>query len=186
MIIGIASSAGTQAATSFYCPQNHGYIKVGMTQAQVVNACGPATSIQSGNNAVTQQIPVVQLIYNNLNQGPVGYYPGLVPVYGMWSIPSGTQGINIQVNLINNRVSDITLNQAHTNAVSACSGGSFQVGDEMQRVFTACGSPDVVNNTYINQPVPKEQNPETWVFANLPYQPPITLTFVNGVLQSIN
>lgn len=184
-VVGFILSSTVYAGDSFYCPQNHGYINVGMSQNQVLDACGPPTSRKTGANSVTQQIPVTQLIYSTLNSGPVDFYPGIDPIYKQWSLPSGSQGINVQVNVINNRVSSIMLNQESTNGLSACSGGSFQVGDDISAVFNACGSPNVVNNTYINQEVPKEQNPETWTYANLPYQPSITLTFVNGTLQSI-
>jgi len=172
------------AASSFYCPQNHAYINAGMTQDQVISACGQPTSRQDTNDPVMQQVPVTVLVYSTLNQGPVDFYPGIEPLYEMWSLPSGSQGINLQVSLVNNQISEITLNQKQTNGVSACQGGTFQIGDDIHAVFAACGSPDMVNNTYVNKPVPKSENPEVWHYE-LPYQPSVTLTFVNGILQSI-
>ena len=172
------------AADSFYCPQNSGYINIGMSQQEVRAACGEPTQLLAGANTVTQQIPVTQLVYSTINSGPVDYYQGIAPIYSMWSLPSGTQGVTLQVNLVNNRVSAITLNQEQTNAVSACSGGTFQIGDDIDAVMTACGAPNVVNNSYIDQEVPKDNHPEKWVY-DLTDQPSITLTFVNGILQSI-
>lgn len=182
----ILFSALANAGTSFYCPQNHAYINAGMTQDQVIRACGQPTTRQTADQPVVQQVPVVQLVYSTLNQGPpMDFYPGIAPLYNMWSLPSGSVGINLQVNLINNRVAGISVNQANTNATNVCSGGSFQIGDDISTVYRACGGPNMVNNTYMNKPVPKSQNPQVWIYS-FQYQPSITLTFVNGILQSIN
>lgn len=184
IVATFALTPALHAADSFYCPQNSGYINLGMSQQEVRAACGEPTQLQAGANTVTQQIPVTQLVYSTINSGPVDYYQGIAPIYSMWSLPSGSQGVNLQVNLVNNRVSAITLNQEQTNAVSACSGGPFQIGDNIDAVMTACGPPNVVNNSYINQEVPKDNHPEKWIY-DLTDQPSITLTFVNGILQSI-
>ena len=184
-LTSIVLATAVHAADSFYCPQNHAYINVGMSQAEVSAACGEPTSRKAGANTVNQQVPVIQLIYSTINSGPVDFYPGIDPIYKQWSLPSGSQGINVQVNIIDNKVASISINQEPANGLSACSGGSFQVGDDISAVTNACGSPNIVNNSYIEQPVPKELQPENWTYANLPYQPPVTLTFIKGVLQSI-
>ncbi len=175
-----------QAQDSFYCPQNHRYINVGMTQGQVIEACGQPTAVRNSNNPVLQQIPVTQLIYTTLNQGAMYYNPGINPVYSMWSLPSGSQGTSVQFNLIENQVNSIQLNGSETNALSICQGGRVQVGDNINVVYNACGSPSQVNNTYINKPVPGKEKPQVWIYTIDQYQPSVTLTFVNGVLQSIN
>lgn len=184
-IIGFVFTAPIQAADAFYCPQHAAYINVGMSTDQVRSACGDPDARQTGGDVVTRQVPCTQLIYSTLNQGPASYEQGLTPLYNMWNIPSGSQGVNLQVNIIDGRVSGITLNQQSTNGLSTCVGGTFQIGDDMSKVFTACGSPNIVNKTYINQPVPSELNPEIWVY-HLLYQPDVSLTFVSGKLQSIN
>lgn len=183
-VISFSFTSITYGADSFYCPQNHAYINVGMSQEDVLEACGEPSSRKAGANTVTQQVPVVQLVYSTLNAGPVDFYQGIAPIYQQWNLHSGSQGVNVQVDVVNNKVKDITMNQEHTNGLSACSGGSFQVGDDISEVIAACGSPNIVNNSYINQPVPKELQPENWTY-DIPYQPPVTLTFVKGVLQSI-
>lgn len=183
--IGFLFISSVQAADSYYCPQNHQYINVGMSQDDVLQACGPPSAKRTGANTVMKQIPIQQFIYTNINKGAVEYIPGIDPVYQMWSLPSGSKGVTLQVNIIDHKVSSILLNQQSTNGVSACSGGSFQVGDEAGQVINACGAPEIMNNSYTNQMVPKEENPETWVYDNMPYQPGVTLTFVNGTLQYI-
>jgi hypothetical protein len=184
-LTSIALSVNIQAATSFYCPQHASYINVGMTSAQVLQACGEPASRQTGDNAITKQIPVTQLIYTTLNQGPVDYEQGLSPIYQMWNMPSGSTGVNLQVNIIDGRVAGITLNQQQTNGLSTCANGSFQIGDPIANVYQACGAPGLVNNTYINQAVPSNQKPQIWGYQ-FPYQPSISLTFVGGILQSID
>jgi hypothetical protein len=172
-------------AQSLYCPQNSGYINTGMTQQQVMAACGQPLAKQESNNPVTQKVPVTQLIYTTLNQGSV--YSGLNSAfYTQWNLPSGTAGIGLEINIMNNKVSSIKINGSGTNAMSVCGGKSVQIGDNANVVYSACGSPSMVNNSYINQVVPSNTKPEVWIYQVNQYQSPISLTFINGKLQSIN
>lgn len=182
MILPLAANS----ADSFYCPQNHAYINVGMTQQQVTAACGQPTSIRASASAVIQQIPVTQLIYTTLNQGAISYYPGLNSTYSMWSLPSGSQGTSVQIDLTNNQITSMNINGSSTNALSVCQGGSIQIGDNINKVFNACGAPSTINNTYVNKPVPASAHPQVWFYTVDQYQPTISLTFINGILQSIN
>lgn len=172
-------------ADTVYCPQKSGFIKTGMTQNEVIAACGQPISKQQVNSPVTQKIPVQQFIYTSLNTGSV--YPGLNPMYyQQWSLPSGSTGINLTIDIINGKVSSINMNGSSTNAMSVCGGANVQVGASVSQVYTACGSPSMVNNTFINQVIPSNTRPEVWVYQVNQYQSPISLTFVNGKLQSIN
>lgn len=170
----------------FYCPQNHGFINTGMTQAQVINACGqPMSKLDSSNTKIEQKVPVKQLLYTHLNQGSV--YPGLNPAfYDQWSLPSGSTGVGLQVDIINNKVSGVKLNGADTNALSVCGGNAIVIGDDELRVYTACGSPSMINNSFILKTIPASEKPEVWIYQQDQYSPIIRLTFVNGVLQFIN
>ena len=171
------------SAGSVYCPQNQGYISVGMTDSQVIAACGQPLNRGVSNIQVVEKIPQTQLIYTTLNQGAI--YPGLTSSYNRWSLPSGSTGTSLQVNIVNNKVASISLNGSTTNALSVCGGVSIQIGDSVSNVYSACGSPSLINNTFINQTVQKNKHPEVWVYQLSQYQAPITLTFVNGQLQSI-
>lgn len=183
----------TQADQTIYCPQNHGYISIGMTQDQITAACGDPISKTKSNQPVMQKIPVTQLIYNN--QGDKKAF------YGVWSIPGGNTinrgpiqtfggnsggGSQLQINIINNKVSSVSLNGSDINAFSICGNTNIQVGDMVAKVYSACGSPSLVNNTYINQPIQSATQPEIWVYQPSPYQSPLNLTFIDGKLQSIN
>lgn len=179
-------------AQSFYCPQHSGYINIGMTQAQVISACGDPVSKQQLNTPVMQKVPVQQIIYNNEGNKKA--------FYGVWAMPIGSSntgmlqpfggnsggGAQVQVNVMNNQVSSILLNGSKTNAFSICGGVSVEIGDPVATVYNACGTPSLVNHTYVNQPIPSSTKPEIWVFQPGPYQPPLTLTFIDGKLQSID
>ena len=172
--------------SSYYCPQHRAYVNVGMAQNQVIAACGQPTAVKESGDAVVQQVPVTQLVYSILNQGAMYYYPGINPLYQMWSLPSGSQGTSVEIDMVNNQVSDIKISGSSTNALSMCQGGHIQVGDNINKVYSACGAPSLINNTYINKPVPGKQKPQLWIYTIDQYQPSITFTFVNGILQSIN
>ncbi|KTC98898.1 DUF2845 domain-containing protein [Legionella erythra] len=167
------------AAQSLYCPQKAGYINVGMTEDQVRAACGEPLSKQESNNPIMQKVQVQQLFFNN--QGSSTAF------YGVWSLPVGTSsGAQLQVDVVNNKVYSVKLNGSDTNAFSICGGTSIQVGDPVGRVYGSCGNPSLVNNTYINQPVATAQKPQLWIYQPGQYQSPVTLTFVDGKLQSID
>lgn len=168
-----------------YCPQKAGYIDLGMTQNQVLAACGPPLSKHQANVPAMQKVPVKQFIYTRLNQGSI--YPGLNDAfYNQWSLPSGTTGVDLEVDVVNDKVAAVRINGSHTNAMSICHGTNVQVGEDVSRVYSACGSPSMVNHTFIYQPIPSENLPEVWIYQVNQYQSPISLTFVNGKLQSAN
>ena len=177
-------SLSANAADSMYCPQGQAYINIGMTSNEVIDACGPPAIKRTSNDPVMRNTPVTQLIYSTLNQGAV--YPGWTNVYTMWSLPSGSNGINLQVNIMNGKVASINLNGGDTRAMTVCGGASVQIGDDVNKVYSACGSPQAVNDTYISTPVPEEEHPEVWIYQINEYQSPFSLTFVDGKLQSIN
>lgn len=188
--VSLLAATPALALTQLYCPQNSGYINIGMTQAQVITACGQPLTKQRTNAPVTQKVPVKQLIYNTLNSG--AYYPGQSAAYygdssgAQWSLPSGTAGISLEVDIINNKVSDVRINGSSTNAMSICGGVNVQIGDNINQVLNACGSPTMTNNSFVNQVVPSNNPPEVWIYQVNQYQTPNSLTFVNGKLQSIN
>lgn len=166
------------ADPAFYCPQNHGYINIGMTPEQVIAACGQPISKQDSNQPVFQKVPVQQLIFNN--EGTETAF------YGVWEIQTGSGGARMEVDIVDQQVKGIKLNGNGSNSVSICGGSGIQIGDPVGKVYGLCGSPSLVNNTYINQIVPSTQKPQVWIYQPGQYQPPVTLTFVNGKLQSIN
>jgi hypothetical protein len=163
---------------SIYCPQNNAYINIGMTPDQVIAACGQPLSQQDSNQPVLQKIPVKQLVYNNMGASTA--------FYGVWNMSTGERGSLLEVSIVNEKVRSIKLNSSDSNAISICGGNSIQVGDPASKVYYACGAPSVTNNTYINQVIPTAEKPKVWLYQPGQYQPSVTLTFVDGRLQSIN
>lgn len=175
VILPFSLFADTQ---SFYCPQNHGYINVGMSMDQVISACGQPLSKQDSNQPLTQKVPVMQLIYNNKGASTA--------FYGVWNLSTGTSGSQLEINIVDKKVKSIRLNSSDSNAVSICGGNSIQAGDPVEKVYYSCGSPSITNNTYINEVVPTTEKPQVWLYQPGEYQSSVTLTFVDGKLQSIN
>lgn len=169
------------AADWFYCTKNERSIKVGMTSAEVLRACGaPLSHDDSG----TQQVPVQQMIYTTINSGSV--YPGLNDAfYRQWSLPSGTTGQQLQVDIVNNKVSAILLNGRETKALSICNGGTFSKGDDISQLYHACGAPSMINQSHTDARN-VTAGPDVWIYKTDAYQPAVQLNFSNGILQSIH
>jgi len=167
----------------FYCPQKHGYARIGMTEAEVLAACGQPSLKEKSKQAAVEQVPVTQLIYTTLNPDPV--YRGYKLVYRMWSLPIGSQGSSLEVDIINKKIMAIRFNGESSNASSVCNNRSFAVGDLADMVFTACGNPSHVNRTFINRKIKSKSKPVTWVYNADPYQPTFRLIFLDGKLRAI-
>jgi hypothetical protein len=167
----------------FYCPKNHGYIRIGMTEDEVLKLCGTPTSKEQSKSAAVEQIPVTQLVYSTLNKDPV--YRGYKLVYNTWSLPIGSDGNTLTVDIIDGKISSIRLNGSGTNASSICGNRSFAVGDLADTVFSACGSPSLTNQTFINRSVRGKSKPITWTYSADQYQPTFQLIFMDGQLEAI-
>lgn len=188
---GLMLPAFAWADQSIYCPQNHGTITVGMSEQQVVAACGQPLVKQTSDQPLMKLVPMQQLYFNN--QGaPTAFY-------GVWALPYGqsnykTQpafggsagGVQLEVNIVNNQVYAININGSSTNGFSVCGNRNIKVGDPVNVVYGACGTPSIVNKSFIKQPVLSKTKPQIWVYQPSQYQPAIRLTFVDGKLQSIN
>lgn len=182
-IIIFFMTSSLYAMQSFYCPSGSAYIRIGMTMQEVEKACGPPTRKDQTNNPVTTRVPVKQMIYTTLNKGP--FYPTMDSMYTMWSLPSGSTGLTMQVTIQHGKVSSVELNQGSQNASTICKNGSVHVGDTEQDVVDSCGMPDMVNNTFVKEPVPSQNAPKIWLYQFDNYQPILKLTFAQGKLQSI-
>lgn len=192
LILAILSGNAMSATTNqMYCSTHSAYISLGMTEAQVTAACGDPVSKQDSNEPVMQKVPMKQFIYNNAGSSKA--------FYGVWALPVGTTytkgpmpfngttgNATLQINVVNNKVYSIEMNGQDSNAVSICGGKSIQNGDPVGNVYNACGQPSMVNNSYINVPIPSSTQPQVWTYQPGQYQPSFSLTFVDGKLQSIN
>lgn len=184
VLFGTMSSVAMQAFAdeSVFCPSKNGYITVGMTVDQVRNACGAPTSVAKSDKPFMEKVEVTQYIFNNQ-----GTQKGF---YGVWAMPvatsaSGNGGVKLAVNVIDDKIDSINLDGNGVNAFSIC-GRNLQVGDDAMGLQNACGTPSLVNKTFEMKPVPSRTKPETWFYKAGEYLPTLSLTFVDGKLQSIS
>ncbi|MFA6301817.1 MAG: DUF2845 domain-containing protein, partial [Legionella sp.] len=128
------------ASDTLYCPQKHGFIRIGMTADQVIAACGEPLSIGQSKTPYTEKVPVQVLIFRNAGTPVVSHSPYSVSI-------RINGGALLQVTIMNNKVKSIEVNGSGANMASFCDGPAFQVGDDAGLVYAACGSPTKVNNT---------------------------------------
>lgn len=184
-------------ADSTYCPNGHSFIHEGMTESEILGACGNPTQKIKSTQAATEKVPVTQLIYTSISQtnnypGQVNamsnnWYPGLTNLYSQWSLPKATnESFKLEVDIINDKVVGIRMNGGSANANTMCPGGKFEIGDELNQVYAACGSPETTNTTYKVVNIPSQNKPMIWIYEIDSYHPKLRLTFIDGKLQSIN
>lgn len=187
-IMGCPDSQSYNApAQPRYCPQTHGFVQIGMSENDALSACGIPMKREKSNRAVMKKLPVQQLIYSSTT--PANPYPGLNSAYYVqWSIPRGADVMyNLQIDIANDKVVDIKNNGSDgENAMTLCQGNSVQKGNSKSQVIAACGDPDTTNYTCKDVPIPSNSSPEIWTYQVDQYQPPFTLTFIDGVLRCIN
>lgn len=168
--------------TSYYCPKNRGYINIGMTIDQVIAACGEPSSKEVSNQPLQEKIFMTQMIFNNLGSSQV---TGTVNSQSSPLTTGVIQGVQLEVDIIDNKVSDIKMNGSTSNAFSLCGGASIQIGDPVSSVYANCPNPSIVNSTFIYKNIKTENKPEVWVY-DIPYQSSLKLTIIDGKLSSIN
>lgn len=185
------------AEDSYYCPKNNGYVQLGMTQSEVLAACGEPLSKTETDKPVMKEIPMQQLYYNS--QGTPSAF------YEFWTMPTGVDtGQKLEVDVIDGKVSAIVFNgesvnsssltsnisskgytnDFFTNELTVCSG-SFRIGDPVERVYNACGDPPMLNSTFVKQPIVSKTKPQIWIYQPSEFEASVTMTFLDGVLQSI-
>lgn len=207
LIAYIVSFFSLQAAYSvdnFYCPTNHGFIQIGMSQAQVLTACGNPTVKKQSVQPATRKVPVLQLIYNNKDTRNA--------FYGYWNLSvSQSSGSQLQIDIVQNKVYSIMMNGESTNATSLCTAHNppipmqgmagrsqaaslstqyeaepISVGDSASKAYMLCGNPSTTNNSYVNAILSTTEPTYIWTYDLGPYQPGFTLTFVGNQLVSID
>ena len=176
-------------AQGVFCPQRNGVVKIGMTQEEVIAACGDPLSKEDSNKPLMRKVPIVQMTYQSLGQKSA--------FYGVWALPIGQTntgtlntfggnngGARLQVTLADGKVESAMLDGSSTNAFSLC-GQNVKIGDPGDDVYSACGEPSVSNESFIWKPIKGKTKPQVWTYQLNPYDPPMSLTFIDGQLKSI-
>lgn len=200
-LIAICSlSSSVFALDNLYCAQGNGVVKLGMTTDEVRQACGIPLTMQTNNARIVKKQPITRLSYNDLSQGAV-YYWDLNKVYHIFSIPSNQSKSNLTIDIMDNKVKSVYLNGGSINGTGACNfkgattfGGPpgptnetvISVGDPVDKVYMACGSPDYQDDTFIEVPIPSSDKPEVWIYKLDSFNPSYRLTFIQGILKGID
>lgn len=158
---------------AFFCPNNFNQIDFGFSEDQVMSACGSPSSTQSE----VEPVPVPQE-WNYYMQQPSTNYMGTVtgPYNTQMNNQSGT--IKTQITFdANGKVININVNGVTAGNTGMCTP-PIQLGDDMAKVKSACGSPAIVSkpNADSNQPGKKM---DTFVYTG---NQTVKLIFEDGKL----
>jgi outer membrane protein assembly factor BamE (lipoprotein component of BamABCDE complex) len=160
-----------------YCAFGGSYIRVGMSLEEIKQACGTPLSTKTKKTYNTRNVAVSQLYYTFRNtqqrSNAFAYAPKIA------------NEVKLMVSIKANKVIEISLNSNATQGASVCPNGAIQIGSSISAVTRACGSPGYVNQSFKSIRQSERVEKETWILKASPYDPPITLTFSDGVLQSI-
>lgn len=159
-----------QLTWAFFCPNNFKQIDFGQTPEQVIAQCGKpdkkTETTEQSEGAQEWSYFIPQRVSNNTFQPQ-----------------QGTLRTQVTFDSQNKAVS-ISVNGLGVGASTIC-GGQIQLGDSRETVKNACGEPSFVNkqnanpNTLGATPPPKKV--VQFIYNS---NPPVTIIFVNGKLES--
>jgi hypothetical protein len=162
---------------------SNGWIEQGMSQQQVIAACGQPDStaeIDKTNNRLdaTQywnyQGQSVQLV-------PQSSWPAPTP-YGAAKANNTANALVVEIN--NNVVSSLAVNGKLVSSGSCPNGGSVRVGDSANRVMSSCGTATQVSYQY------QKNNSASPPITQWTYQlhggRSLTIQFQQGVVSELN
>ncbi len=177
-------------ADNLFCAKTSGYIKTGMSLSQVSNICGKPVTVKKDKASNVKRVPIEQWIYHNVSKLAIeqwvnqsGNFAGTTGNFNHQV--GGANDSNLTVIFRDNVVIGIVLNGMAMPAADVCNGNNISNGDTMSNVSFACGQPAYTNKTYQTIQTGEMSQVEVWQINPAPYQPPVTLTFRNGILESI-
>lgn len=168
-ILMLASATLPSITFALFCPGNYNIIKAGMTIEEVTSACGkPDAQTESikKNDDVPQEwtYPIPQTV----NMG------------GTSQSAMGTLKTSVMFD-DKGKVNNISVNGIGVGSTSIC-GSTIQLNDDKEKVKSACGTPTLINKsaTTASGAPPVDTKVTTLNYNNA--NPPMTLTFENGML----
>lgn len=170
-IIPLVTMLFPAGAFAFFCPNNFKQIDLNYTTDQVIEQCG-----KPDKQTTTTVAP----------EGPQEwsyYIPQTVSTTGL----TPTQGtLKTQVTFDNQgKAINISVNGIGVGATTICGNKQIQLGDTRDAIKKVCGEPSFINNQNANPKAlgaPGALNQVTEFIYNT--NPPVTLHFVNGRLES--
>lgn len=158
-----------QLSFAFFCPNNFNQIDFGASIDQVSTQCGKPDKIET-----TTLEPEGPQEWNY-------YIPAAVANPGT----AATQGtMKAQITFDSSgHVVNMSVNGIGVGGSTLCGGANIQLGDSIESVKAACGTPSFINKQNTDNPVLGPTQPKkviTTYFYNS--NPPASLVFENGVL----
>lgn len=157
-------------SSAFFCPTNFNQIYYGQTPDQVMQQCGKPdvqqNSVEKPEGPQQWEYLIPQTVTNRALQSVQGTVKTEI------IFDANGQAVNISVNGIG------------VGATTIC-GTQIQLGDTREAVKKACGQPSFVNKQNGNSAAlgspPPAKKITLFIYKT---NPPLTLKFVNGVLES--
>ncbi|HLB43040.1 MAG TPA: hypothetical protein VJN02_09390 [Gammaproteobacteria bacterium] len=157
---------------AFFCPNNFNQINFGDTIAQVQQQCG--TPAKQETKEITPE-----------TQGPQEWNYYIPRTYTLSATDQPKTTLKTQITFDSNgKAINISVNGLGVPSTDVC-GGIIQLGSNQDAVKAACGNPSFINTQ--QNPAPSngtgmqtQKNKMTEFTYNA--NPPVTLTFENGIL----
>ncbi|NKB46595.1 MAG: DUF2845 domain-containing protein [Legionellales bacterium] len=167
---------------TFYCPTGGQYANKGMSEAQVIAACGEPDAKQLLDEPAMQQEKVEEIIYALPIENLYEYNRIMNPKRG------GGGYIPISFTILKNKVVSIEVDDDEVESTSLCQrrGVQVKIGDTRRRVISLCGNPSFTNKTTRSIPLGDGNVPVSiWTYDFGPYQPKAYMRFIGEKLDSI-
>lgn len=161
------------AANSYFCAGTSNYAVIGNTMAQVLANCGQPKTVTQNTTPSSQPTQVTQWVYNYQNNSQLRKLN--TPNYQLAALI---------VNMVNNKVVSILVNGQNVSSTNFCGANiKLNVGDSNLKVRQICNAPSQIQQVTqdIAQPSITTVN---WTYQS-EFQAPVTMTFQDGILQSI-
>jgi len=151
-------------ANAMFCPNNFKTINIGDTIDTVTKLCGAPDEQKEIKSTDDPNAPQEWTFY--VNPDPTN--------------SQQTTNLKMTVAFENQKAGNITVNGQSLVSTTIC-GNIISVGDTMQSIKAACGSPP-----FVNKGQPQADQPDKPKVVEYKYNstPPITLVFENGMLKS--
>jgi hypothetical protein len=174
---------------SFYCPKGQ-YVNKGMSEEQVVAACGEPVTKELLDEPAMKQEQVEELIYTL----PADF---LQEFNRILEPPRAGGHVTVVFTIMDGKVSSIEVDDKEFSSTGICGKrkvtdvrtvgvATISIGDSRRKVFTRCDRPSFVNKATRPVPLGDGNVPVSiWTYDFGPYQPKVYMRFIDEKLDSV-
>ncbi len=156
--------AGSLSYASVLCPKTFNYIDLGMTIAQVKQACGPPNKITKSERQIFAEEPVTIAVYHSSNL----------------SVSNPT----LTIEYARNKIISMKLGGAEISSTTVC-GERISTATDYGTILIVCGEPSFMDHA-TRKVLQGSGKVQVWTYIPNEFQAAITFEFVNGVLTKTN